>query len=430
MRVAVVGGGLAGIAAAARLADAGLAVTLIERRKLLGGRATSFEDQTTGQLLDNCQHVLLGCCSELIGLYRRLGVDDAIGWFDRITFADASGRRSSLQAGPLPAPLHLAGSMLRFELLTLDEKLEIARLMPIIRLIGEAGAIQADRQTFADWLADHHQSPSTIARFWNVIITSALNADARSVGVRYGLQVFREGVLGSRNAYVMGVPRVPLAALYERAVADRVLTATRVTGIAGHGKQWSVQIANGPPVVADAVIVATAPDAACRLLDPFPAMRRIVDRLGRFTYRTILGIHLFFDRPVMADPHLALIGTELDWLFRKDEEGRHLHGVISAATRQSDEPVATLERRLVSEICRLLPGARDARLLSARIIREKRATWSPIPGIDRLRPPQRTPLPGFYLAGDYTQTGWPATMEGAVRSGHLAAEQLRNDLTK
>lgn len=418
------GGGLAGISAAARLTDAGAAITLIERRKLLGGRATSFEDQATGQWLDNCQHVLLGCCTELIGLYQRLGVADAIGWFDRIVFADVSGRRSALQGGPLPAPLHLAGSMLRFGLFSLDEKLEIARLMPVIRLMGESGAIEADRQTFHDWLADHHQSPSTIERFWNVIITSALNEDARHVGARYALQVFQEGFLADRRGYVMGVPHVPLAKLYERAVADRVLTSTRVTGISRSGDTWSVSIANGEPIAADAVIVATAPDAARRLLEPFPPMQPTIDRISSFTYRTILGIHLFFDQPVMTEPHLALIGTELDWLFRKDADGCHIHGVISAATRQSDEPTDALETRLLEEIHRLLPAAREARLLSSRIIREKRATWSPQPGIDRLRPSQRTPIPGLYLAGDYTQTGWPATMEGAVRSGRLAAEAL------
>ncbi len=424
----MIGGGLAGMAAAARLAEAGLAVTLIERRKLLGGRATSFEDQATGQLLDNCQHVLLGCCTELIDFYRRLGVEQSIEWFDRIFFADETGRRSLLRAGPLPAPLHLAGSMLRFGLLSLDEKLEIARLMSVIRLMNESDAIAADQLTFHDWLADHHQSPSTIARFWNVIITSALNADVREVGVRYALQVFQKGFLADRRGYVMGVPHVPLAKLYERAIADQVLTGTRVTGMRPMRNGWSVDMATSQPLVVDAVILATAPDAARRLLEPLPTMRPLAEQISQFTYRTILGMHLFFDQPVMTEPHLALIGTELQWLFRKDADGRHIHGVISAATQQSDESTHTLECRLLGEIHRLLPRSAQARLLNSRIVREKRATWSPRPGIDRLRPSQITPLPNLYLAGDYTQTGWPATMEGAVRSGYLAATALLNCL--
>lgn len=424
----MIGGGLAGMAAAARLAEAGLAVTLIERRKLLGGRATSFEDQATGQLLDNCQHVLLGCCTELIDFYRRLGVEQSIEWFDRIFFADETGRRSLLRAGPLPAPLHLAGSMLRFGLLSLDEKLEIARLMSVIRLMNESDAIAADQLTFHDWLADHHQSPSTIARFWNVIITSALNADVREVGVRYALQVFQKGFLADRRGYVMGVPHVPLAKLYERAIADQVLTGTRVTGMRPMRNGWSVDMATSQPLVVDAVILATAPDAARRLLEPLPTMRPLAEQISQFTYRTILGMHLFFDQPVMTEPHLALIGTELQWLFRKDADGRHIHGVISAATQQSDESTHTLECRLLGEIHRLLPRSAQARLLNSRIVREKRATWSPRPGIDRLRPSQITPLPNLYLAGDYTQTAWPATMEGAVRSGYLAATALLNCL--
>ncbi len=430
-RVAIIGGGLAGIAAAAALTGAGLDVTLIERRKLLGGRATSFEDIRTGQLLDNCQHVLLGCCTNLLHLYRTMGIVDRIELFDRLTFADETGRRGVLGASRLPSPLHLAPAMLAFPLLSLTEKAEIARAMLAMRLLDDETA--APEQSFGQWLADHGQSPRTIARFWNIIITSALNEDAARAGARYGIQVFREAFLGHRRGYVMGVPSLPLADLYTGAIATRVLTGVRVMAVgqeAAHPLRqsrrpsWQINLSTGEVLEADMVIVATAPDAARRLLGSVVEL----EALDHLTFRPIIGLHLFFDRPVMTEPHLALIGTELQWLFRKDAEGRHIHGVISAADRQAAESNDGLLGRLMHEIRILLPATGDAQLLSSRIVKEKRATYSPLPGIDRLRPPQSTAVPGLFLAGDYTQTGWPATMEGAVRSGYRAAEAVMRTL--
>jgi len=412
------------MAAAAVLSDAGVDVTLVERRPRLGGRATSFDDPATGLLLDNCQHVLLGCCTRLLSLYKRMGVEPAIERFERIMFADAAGRRASLAAGPLPSPLHLAGAMLRFSLLTLAEKLDIARAMAAMKLAGETGALSAGRIPFSQWLIDHQQSPSTIARFWDVIVVSALNARCDQASARYGMQVFQEAFLGDRQGYVLGVPRVPLAELYEKAVARRVITNTRVTELQVDHDRAAIMLADGQRIDGDAVIVATAPDSARRLLSPLPPMAGTIEKLSHLRYHTILGVHLFFDRPVMAEPHLALIGTELQWLFRKDSEGRHVHGVISAAQEQTDEGSAQLEQRLVGEVRRLLPEAENARLTSIRVVREKRATFVPSPGVDDLRPQQATAMRRLFLAGDYTQTGWPATMEGAVRSGEMAAEAV------
>jgi zeta-carotene desaturase len=444
--VAVIGGGLAGIAASAALTRAGLDVTLIERRRLLGGRATSFEDAATGQLLDNCQHVLLGCCTNLLHLYRTLGIEDRIDLFDTLTFADETGRRGVLAAGRMPSPLHLAPAMLRFPLLSLAEKTEIAQALAAMRLLDSQDT--AAEEPFAAWLADHGQSPRTIDRFWDIIITSALNERAARASARYALQVFREAFLGHRRGYVMGVPSVPLARLYDRALASRILTGTRVMAIeAGDARRppraaglqparhppspaiapppgmhprFTLALSGGGTIAAEMVILATAPDAARRLLDGLLD----VPALDGFTFRPIVGVHLFFDRPVMTEPHLALMGTELQWLFRKDARGRHVHGVISAADRQAAEGNDVLLERLLAEVALLLPRARGARLLASRIVREKRATFSPVPGIDSIRPAQATARPGLFLAGDYTQTGWPATMEGAVRSGFLAAEAV------
>ncbi len=426
-RVVIVGGGLGGLAAAARLTDRGFHTTLIERRKLLGGRSTSIPDAESGQLLDNCQHVLLGCCTELLRLYERLGQTGAIEFFDTIHFADQAGRRGDLYATPLPSPLHLGWSMLRFPLLTMGQKIEIARAMLAMKLMGRAGRDDAVDQTFGQWLGRHGQSPSTIERYWNVVIVSALNEPVETVGAHHAIQVFQESFLGSRGGYRMGVSRVPLSNLYVNAVATTILTGAKVESIAydtARHRVTGVRLLSGEILPADAVIVATAPDAAARLLSPIAPLAPLVATLDAIEQAPIIGAHFFYDRPAMDPPHLALVGTTLQWLFRKDAEGRHLHGVISAAQALVGLDNGALTRRFDAEIRRILPAARHAKLLRSVIVKEKRATFRPLPGLERRRPAQRTAVPNLLLAGDYTQTDWPSTMEGAVRGGNRAADAV------
>ncbi|HEY8665669.1 MAG TPA: hydroxysqualene dehydroxylase HpnE [Tepidisphaeraceae bacterium] len=428
-RIIIIGAGLAGIAASAALTDRGSHTILLERRGLLGGRATSFFDAATDTLLDNCQHVLLGCCTELLKLYRRLGTNHEIEFFDTIHFADQTGRRADLCVSALPSPLHLAPSMLRFGLLSLADKSQIARTLLAMKLLCDSGRRAVAQQTFADWLRDHGQSQSAIDRFWNVIITSALNEDVSRAGAGYGIQVFQQAFLGDRAGYRMGLPAVPLAELYRSAVASDVRTNARVVALLGDGRVAGVRLATGEDIFADAILLATAPDAAERLLESAPArlqpsLADLRRRIGQLEHSPILGIHLWFDRPVMDLPHLALIGTRLQWLFRKDSAGRHLHAVISAAREFVDWPEEKIAALCLAEMARILPGSAAAQLLRIRVIKEKRATFSPVPDVDALRPGQGTGVAGLYLAGDYTQTDWPATMEGAVRSGLRAAEAI------
>lgn len=431
-RAIVVGGGLAGIAAAAALTDGGYRVTLIERREFLGGRATSFRERQTGQLLDNCQHVLLGCCTQLLELYRRLGVEDRIEFFDTIHFADERGRRGDLYACRLPSPLHLAPAMAVFGLLTMAQKGEIARGMLAMKLLGESGRESYADWTFREWLGERGQSVETIERFWEVILVSALNSRVEEIGANYGMQVFQEAFLGDRGGYRMALPGVPLAELYERAAAAEVLFNRRVTGLVveekrGRPRVGGVELADGSRLEADQVVLAAAPDAARRILGDAPLFESICGAIGRLRYAPIIGAHLFYDRPVMDVPHLALMGTTLQWLFRKDAEGRHVHGVISAAHDLAEVDAGTLQERFEREIETILPRSRGAKVERCTIVKEKRATYCPSPGIDRIRPTQRTGIAGLTLAGDYTQTGWPATMEGAVRSGNLAARAILGD---
>lgn len=429
--VVVIGGGVAGISACCTLADTGCRVTLIERRDRLGGRATSIDEPASPDgLIDNCQHVLLGCCNTLLDLYRRLGVENQIEFFDRLQFIDSkSTRRGSLYALPLPAPLHLGFAMAGFPLLSLREKVQIGRAMVALIHMDNATAASLDAISFGQWLARQGQSPQTIARFWDVIITSALNESALQCSARYAVQVFRTGFLGTRNGWKMGISRIPLSRLYATVPAT-VLPGKRVTAISpamgtGQDKAQSfVQLSDGQSIACDSIILAVAPDAARTLLSSHSWAEPIVASINQLSFRPIMGAHYFFDRPIMYGPHLALVGGKMDWLFRKDADGRHIQAVISNAGRWANlSPQAILDL-LEKEIRRLLPWARPAKRLHARLIREQRATFSPLPGLDAHRLPQTTASTGLFIAGDYTQTDWPATMEGAAISGRRAAEAL------
>ena len=431
-RVIIIGAGVAGIAAAAAITERGFHTILLERRKLPGGRATSIAGPDADSLVDNCQHVLLGCCTNLLDLYQRLGVADQIQFFDTIHFADETGRRSSLYASALPSPLHLSWSMLRFGLLGIVEKAQIGRAMLAMKLLGRAGREPLDHMTFQHWLHDHGQSARTIERFWKVILISALNADVAHISAKYGMQVFQDAFLGHRRGYRMAIPTVSLAALYARPLASEVHLGRRATGLLHRdGRIVGVMTAGGSDentevaMEADYVVVAVAPDAARRLLgETLLGADPQLSGLDRLDFSPIIGAHLWYDRPVMDLPHLALIGTQLQWLFRKDAGGRHIHGVISAADRLASLDSDALAALLDGEVRQLLPLARDATLVRSLIIKEKRATFCPSPGVDAIRPAQLTTIPGLILAGDYTRTGWPATMEGAARSGYLASEAI------
>ncbi len=425
------GGGLAGIAAAVRLAERGVRVTLLETRKRLGGRATSHIDPRTGEKIDNCQHVLLGCCTNLIDLYRRMGVDDRIAWHRRLHFADKQGHRDVLEGDDLPAPLHTAESLWRFGCLSFTEKLAISRAMPAIIRLGRSGRDALDERTFADWLVEHRQPPGAVEKFWAVITISALNETPDRASAAYALQVFQEGFLAHRDAYVMGVSAVPLVDLYDP--AERVVEAAGGEvrfGAAARELQHDgrritgVQLASGETIAADRYVSAMPFDRLDRVIDDElrPADPRLRS-LREFDVSPIIGIHLWYDRPVLRLPHLIFVDSPLQWVFNHGGEagGQHLHGVISAAREWEDRPSDEIVEIARRELDRYLPATRSAELLRGRAIKEKRATFSVRPGLDRIRPGPTGAVENLLLAGDWCATGWPATMEGAVRSGYAAA---------
>ncbi len=425
--VVIVGGGIAGIAAALRLAEAGVAVTLLETRKKLGGRATSFTDVRSGLVLDNCQHVMLGCCTNFADFLQRLGAAGMIRWHRRQNWIEEGGRVSVLAPGPLPAPLHFGLSMLRIGFLTRAETRALARAC--LAILAADRAEHAD-ETFADFLARHGQGERAIRRFWAPVVVSACNLAVDRVAASAAIHVFQEGFLANARAADLGVPAVPLVQLYDR--AEAAIAEAGGTVLLGesvvHLDEAGATTAEGRRFEADRVVCALPVERVRRVVDA----RIVADdprfaRLDDFTHSPILGVHLLFDRPVLPLPHAVLVDRPTQWLFRKDDQGRSIHAVISAADDWVDLTEDRIAARILEDLRACLPAAcigesGGATLLSARAVKEKRATFAPVPGIEASRPAAEPPHPrGVILAGDYTATGWPATMEGAARSGYAAA---------
>jgi len=451
--VAVAGGGLAGLAAGCALADAGFRVSLFERRPYLGGRASSYQHPGTGETIDNCQHVLLGCCTNLIDFYRRAGVQDKIRWYEELTFLEPGGRASVIAPSALPAPLHTTPAFLRAGCLNLGDKLAISRAMAAL-----APAAPADRgESFLDWLRRHGQTAQAIERFWKTILVSALNEDLDQVSVTYAAQVVRESFLKSAAAGRMGIPMVPLTDLYSTAgdyIRERggeIQLRASVESFRAETSGVSVTT-NGQEQIFDNLVLAVPFDGLGRMLPDTSDAAPLAAALGQFSSSPITGIHLWFDRQISDLDHAVLLDRTIQWMFHKSRliESRSNHGrnhdvrkndvrnndgreegggsyvelVVSCSRSLVEKSKAEIVALAVKEAQEFFPRAREAKLLKSTVIKEVHATYSPRPGIDQYRPKAETAWRHVFLAGDFTATGWPATMEGAVRSGYLAAESL------
>jgi squalene-associated FAD-dependent desaturase len=435
--VIVIGGGLAGLSSAVALAECGYRVRVLEKRPHLGGRATSYL-LPNGEHVDNCQHVTLGCCTNLDDFYRRIGAAQKIRSYNRLLFADRAGRRGAIEASPLPPPFHLAPSFALFPLLGAADKRAIARAMlTIARSAGRPH--DAGGTTMLDWLRRHGQTEQSIARFWRVVLVSALDEELERTEAGYGADVFWKAFLANRTGFELGIPAVPLGELYggcQQAIERRggeVLLRTGAQEIrVADGRVLGVTLENAQELTADFYVAAVPHDALPGLLPPATVEREpVFANLSRLRSAPITGVHLWLDRVVMAEPFLTLLDRTTQWIFNKsklygggDEDGQYLQLVISASyglTERSRQEIIGLCCRELEEV---FPAARKAHLRKATVIKETAATFSPEPGCDRWRPAQRSPLEGLFLAGDWTATGWPATMEGAVRSGYLAAEAI------
>ncbi len=437
--VTIVGGGVAGLAAGCTLAESGYRVTLLERRPYVGGRASSYEHPGTGEVIDNCQHILLGCCTNLIDLYRRLGVQDEIFWSNAITFIEPGGRQSVLAASGLPAPLHTARSFLRAKCLRIGEKLTVAYgILDFLKQSQEDSG-----ENFAQWLVRHRQTPRAIQRFWHPVLASALNEEPENISVRYAAKVFREAFLFSAEGGRMGIPRLPLSELYGHAIryietrGGEVRLSTCVDGFEQVAEQWIVRA--GEETFRSERIVLAVPFEAMQkllpLLPPNEGSQALQNSLGEFHHSPITSVHLWFDRDVTRLTHAALLDATIEWMYNKSAlhkdsrtgQGSYLELVISASKSLVPMKRQEIIDLAMRELQTFLPDVGDAVLVKAAVTKEVRATYSIRPLLDRARPGTRSPWRGIFLAGDWTATGWPSTMESAVRSGYLAAEAIAQD---
>jgi squalene-associated FAD-dependent desaturase len=440
--VAIAGGGLAGLAAGCALAEAGFRVSLFERRPYLGGRASSYQHPGTGEVVDNCQHVLLGCCTNLLDFYRRAGVEGKIRWYEKLTFLEPGGRVSEIAPSFLPAPLHTAPAFLRAECLNFRDKLAISRAMAAL-----APSAPADRgESFLDWLKRHGQTPQAIERFWKTILVSALNEDLDQVSVPYAAQVVRESFLKSAAAGRMGIPTVPLTDLYStagdyvRARGGEIQFRASLESFQMEGFEVSVT-ANGQKQKFDYLVLALPFDALGRVLPDAASAAPLAAALEQFSTSPITGIHLWFDRQISDLDHAVLLDRTIQWMFHKSRiiaarnqemlspgsqanGGSYIELVVSSSRSLVEKSKTEIVEMAIKEAQEFFPHAPDAVLLKSTVIKEVHATYSPRPGVDRYRPQPQTAWPRVFLAGDWTATGWPATMEGAVRSGYLAAEAV------
>lgn len=437
----MIGGGLAGLSAATALAEAGIRVRLYERRPYLGGRATSYA-LPDGTHIDNCQHVTLGCCTNLANFYERTGAASKIGHYDRLFFADKRGRVSSLYRSPLPAPFHTSPSFLRFGALTWRDKRAIAKgLMSIARAGGHPDTTAG--MTMLEWLERNGQTEAAIRRFWRVVLVSALDEELHLTDARYGIDVFWKAFLRNRSGYILGIPRVPLGELYaecRRGIEQRggeihSRAAVRTIRFAD-GKFQAIVLDDGSEVPSDACIAAVPHSELLEMLpEELRANNPAFANLERLQTSPITGVHLWYDRQVLDKPFLTLLDHTVQWIFNKSalygsgkqdekDQGQYLQLVISASYELIPKTRQEIIDLCTSELHDVLPAARHAQLRKANVVKEVHATFSPRPCSDAWRPGQRTEIHGFVLAGDWTRTGWPSTMEGAVRSGYLAGEAV------
>ena len=415
-KVLIAGGGLAGLAAAAALGRDGWEVDLFEARPYLGGRATSYAVPAGGEevaeTIDNCQHVLLRCCVNLLDFYQRLGVRDRIRFFREFYFIEPGGRISTLKRGRLPAPLHFTEAFLGMHCLSFADKMGIGKALMALRRERKRRK-DLDRISMLDWLLQKRQTPHAIDRFWRQVLVSAVNEDLDRMAAIHGFQVFWLGFLASADGYEMGIPKVPLGDLY---TAD---AWQRMGNVRMHFRAPVERIdANGFVVGGEQL---TADRYLCAI--PFERMEAVGLPAPKLEHSPITGVHLWFDREVTTLPHATLLDRTMQWMFNKDG-GRYLQLVVSAS-----RDLTPLTRKEIIEIAigdlRLyFPRVREANLVKAHVVKEQRATFAAAPDTESLRPGAASAITNLYIAGDWTRTGWPATMEGAVRSGYIAAEAI------
>jgi squalene-associated FAD-dependent desaturase len=437
--VIVIGAGLAGLSAAAALSKAGAQVKLFERRPYIGGRAYSYDHPALAETIDS-QHVVLGCCTNLLDLAQQTGMAETIRWYDELIFLEPNGNRTPLKPGSLPAPMHQITGFLGAPMLRLADKATIATgLIQFLR-----GFPHDDSESFASWLKRTRQTDRAIRHFWEPVVIGALNDTFERCSLKYAGKVFHESFLRSPEAGRLGVPAAPLsdffapiASLAVRSGADLRLKAGLESLQQTADGRWSLQVA-GETHMSAAVVLACDFKQTHALLKLLPAAEeehiRLDAAFDAFVPAPITTVHLWFDRDVTGMDHAVLLDTRIQWVFTKsrirrwpESRGSYCELVISASWPELEMGREEILSSALAEFETFFPAVRQAKLLKSGVLKEARATFSVTPGLDRYRLPQTTPWPGLFLAGDWTATEWPSTMEGAVRSGRLAAGAVVGD---
>jgi hydroxysqualene dehydroxylase len=444
-RVVVLGGGLAGITAALDCAEAGARVTLLEVRPRLGGAAYSFERD--GLWLDNGQHVFLRCCTAYRGLLARLESCSRVSIQPRleIPVLTPGGRPKMLRRSGLPAPLHLGGALLRYPHLSLGQRLRAARAALMLGQLNQVDALEQERReqtTLGMWLAARGQTPASVAALWDLIALPTLNLPAAQGSLALGAFVLQRGLLDRNDAGDIGFHLRPLKETLgdpaERALAEagvdvrlgvrgEAVMQTDVGGSEEKPRGGLLVRAGGVELQADAVVCAVPHERASGLLAPLLGAR--AESWQGLGASPIVNVHIVYDRRVCGLGFAAGVGTPVQYLFDRSDaaglsEGQYLAVSLSGAAREMGASPELLGERYVEAMRELLPGARRASVRNIYVSREHAATFAARPGTQALRPGARTKLPGLVLAGAWTDTGWPATLEGAVLSGHIAAREV------
>lgn len=445
--VTVVGGGVAGMSAACALAETGFAVRLVERRGYLGGRASSYRHPGVDEVIDNCQHVVFGCCTNVMDFYRRIGVAEKIQFTDEMTMIEPGGRRSTLgpsRMGPftLPAPLHALPKLMAASAFTWADKMALARAFGAVA----RGDANDPNENLAEWLKRHKQTPGAVERFWRLVIASALNAEIETISVPYAAMVIRGLFMDSVFGGAMGMSRVPLSELYAGVAeflkshgGELVLNTTVEGGEKDEEtSQWILRTrssaAGAGELRSDYVVVALPFEGMAKLVPGLPPAEdadALSMQIERHEHWPLCSVHLWFDREITQLDHAVLLDREIHWLYnqsklqgRSTDEGHYIELVISATRAFAALSREAAIEQATHELAEFFPVVKEAKLIKAALVKEVRATFGVPPGIDDARPSAVSPWPGLFLAGDWVRTGWPSTMESAARSGHLAAEAL------